>query len=70
MKKVKTEKFLQTATIMLAEEFVRLGGLSMDDSMKLSAEIIPGIDWENPYLMHKGFGWIAWNYLRKQAAMA
>jgi hypothetical protein len=65
--KTKSEKFLQTATELLAKEFVRLGGLSTEDSMVLSAEIIPGIDWENWALMHKGFGWIAKNYLRKQA---
>lgn len=66
--KAKTEKFLQTATVMLAEEFVRLGELSMEDSMELSVEIIPDIDWENAALMHKGFGWIAKNYLCKHTA--
>jgi hypothetical protein len=61
-----SEKFLETAMIMLAEQFVRLGGLSMEDSMSLSEQIIPGIDWENTALMHKGYSWLAKYHLNKR----
>lgn len=65
---MKSETFLQTATKILTEEIMRFGGLSYDDSTKLSREIIPEIDWENEALMHKGYGWIAKEYFRKQVA--
>jgi hypothetical protein len=61
----KSEKFLQTAVTMLSKEFMRLGGLSYEDSIRLSEKIIPNLDWENEALMHKGFGWMAKEYLRK-----
>jgi hypothetical protein len=65
---MKSEAFLQTATKALTDEIMRFGGLSYDDSTKLSTEIISTIDWENEALMHKGYAWMAKEYFRKQAA--
>jgi hypothetical protein len=59
----KSDRFIETATEMLAEQFMRLGGLSHEDSIELSENIIPTIDWENEALMHKGYAWIAKQYL-------
>ena len=61
---MKSEKFLQMATSMLADEFVRLGNLPIEVATELSSKIIPTIDWEDDALMHKGFGWMAKTYLR------
>ena len=64
----KSEKFLQTATKLLAEQFQRLGKVSYEDSLKWAEEIIPVIDWENEALMHKGFSWIAKQYIGRMVA--
>ena len=61
---MKSEKFLQTATSMLAEEFIRLGNFSAEVATELSNKVIPTIDWDNEAIMHKGFGWIAKTYMR------
>jgi len=60
--KTVSEEFIQGATMMLAEEFKRFNNdLSDEDSVKLSEEIMPRIDWSNEALMHKGLSWIAKN---------
>ena len=62
--KVMSKKFIQGATMLLAEEFRRFNGsLTFEDSVKLSESVMPKIDWENEALMHKGLGWIAKNYV-------
>jgi hypothetical protein len=58
-----SEKFIQGAALMLAEEFKRFNdGLTFEDSVKLSEKVMSRIDWENEALMHKGLGWIAKNH--------
>jgi len=66
---VVSEKFIQGATLLLAEEFRRFNSaLTLEDSIDLAKYVIPKIDWENEALMHKGLGWIAKNYLYDKAA--
>jgi hypothetical protein len=58
-----SEKFIQGAVLMLADEFKRFNdGLTFEDSVELSEKVMSRIDWENEALMHKGLGWIAKNY--------
>ena len=60
--KTVSDEFIQGATLMLAEEFRRFDDdLSVEDSVKLSEEVMPRIDWSNEALMHKGLSWIAKN---------
>ena len=60
--KTMSSEFIQGATLMLAEEFRRFNDdLSVEDSVKLSEETMPKIDWSNEALMHKGLSWIAKN---------
>jgi len=64
MKLNKSEKFMETAVSMLAKEIMFFdNSISFEDSMSLSEEIVSTIDWENEALMHKGFAWIAKNYI-------
>ena len=64
--KTMSENFIQGATILLADEFRRFDtDLTFEDSVKLSEDIMPKIDWENEVLMHKGLGWIAKNYVHQ-----
>ena len=66
MNSKKSDKFLETATKMLAKEIMRFGDdISYDDSMLLSEEIVANIDWDNEALMHKGYSWIAKNYMNR-----
>lgn len=44
-------------------------GISEEDALRLSSELLEVIDWDNPALMHKSISWITCVYLQKRAVV-
>lgn len=62
------KKFVEFAENKMKNEITKFSSGFMEQSeiAILSKEIVSKIDWNNSALMHKGFSWIALNYLSQK----
>lgn len=60
-----SKSFIEYAEKEIAKEIMYFSTktLSNEKAKQLAEEIVSKIDWNNSALMHKGFSWIAKNFL-------
>lgn len=64
-----SEKVLQVAKDEIIRTIkVHCAGISDEEALRLSAELLGAIDWNNPALMHKSISWITKAFLHNRAA--
>lgn len=60
-----SEKVLQVAKAEILRTIqAHCVGISDEEALRLSEELLEAIDWNNPALMHKSISWITRSYLR------